>query len=71
MQSDLGAKARPAADDHASNVVASCVARDNSIRDEECGRTGMITNDAIRREVRIHLIFAMTGERTQTRPANR
>ena len=65
MQSDLGAEASRAADDHARDVVASRVARDNAIRDQEGCRTGVVADDAIGREVRIHLLFGVTRERTQ------
>ena len=57
LQSDLGAEARGAADDHARDVIASAVARDNAIGDEEGGGTGMVADDAIGREVRDTFLF--------------
>ena len=65
VQPDLRAKTRGAADDHAGDVIATRVAGDDAIGDEERGRTDVIADDAIGREVSEHFFFAVTGETTQ------
>src|SRR5512147_2331142 len=63
VESDLGAEAGSATNDHAGNVVTPTVARDDPIRDEERRRTGMIADDTEGSEIRVHLLFTVTGER--------
>ena len=65
MQTNLGAEARPASDDHARHIIASHVARHNAIGDEERSRANMIADDAIRREIGEHFFFGVTRERAQ------
>jgi hypothetical protein len=65
VETDLGAEARGAADDHAGDVVATRVAGDDAIGDEERRRTDVIGDDAIGREVGEHLRFGVTCERAQ------
>ena len=65
MQTNLGAEARPASDDHARHIIASHVARHNAIGDEERSRANMIADDAIRREIGEHFFFGLTRERAQ------
>ena len=62
MQSDLGAEARPASDDHARHIIAPHIARHNAIGDEERSRANMIADDAIRREIGKHFFFGVTRE---------
>ena len=65
IESDLGAEARGAADDHARDVVASRVARDDAIGDEERGGADVVADDAIGREIGEHFFFSVTCERAQ------
>ena len=61
-ESDLCAEASRAAGDHARDIVTPNVARHNAIRNQEGRGPGMVTDDAIRREIRQHFFFGMTCE---------
>src|SRR5262245_7070713 len=65
VESNLGTAARRTTDDHTRNVISSTIARDDAIRNEECSRPNMITDNTIRREVLKHFLFAVTCEASQ------
>ena len=64
-QSDLCTKSSRAANDHARDIVAPSISRDNAIRNQECRRTCMVRNDAIGRKVFIDMLPGFACERRE------
>ena len=57
VEVEFAAEAGGAADDHAADVVAPDVAGDDAIGDQEGGRASMVADDAIGREIGVHLLL--------------
>ena len=62
VQAEFCPEARRAADDHAADVVAASVARHHAVRDQEGCGAGVVGDDAIGREIRVHLGLAVAGQ---------